>query len=109
MKLFQDFVDEEFDEEDVSSYEWVTDNSCDMLDCMEHHRPANMDGLQWALKRAKDEAKACVDASTASYSKEEKKDIEGTSWTYTTRSRPSTSRRSEVHGWMSGMKNFVVA
>jgi hypothetical protein len=77
MKLFQDFVEEEFDEEDVCSYEWVTDNSCDMSDCMEHHLPANMDGLQWALKHAKDEAKACVDASAARYSKEAKKDIEG--------------------------------
>jgi hypothetical protein len=36
-----------------------------------------MDGLQWALKRATNEAKACVDASAATYSKEAKKDIDG--------------------------------
>jgi hypothetical protein len=81
----QVFVEEKSSEEDVSdvsSYTWVTDNSCDnsgdnSCDCLYHHRPAHMDGLQWALKRATNEAKACVDASAATYSKEAKKDIDG--------------------------------
>lgn len=59
---------------DVSSYTCVTDNSCD---CLRDHRPAHMDGLQWGLKRAKNEAMACVDASAATYSREAKKDING--------------------------------
>ena len=75
MKLFEDYI-EDYSEGDMSSYEWMTDNKCSMSDCMEHHPPPHMNGLQWAIKLAKDEAKACVDASAASYAKEAKKDID---------------------------------
>jgi len=75
MKLFEDYI-EDYSEGVMSSYEWMTDSKCSMSDCMEHHPPPHMNGLQWAFKLAKDEVKACVDASAASYAKEAKKDID---------------------------------
>jgi hypothetical protein len=67
MKLFEDYI-EDYSEGDMSSYEWMTDSKCSMSDYMEHHPPPHMNGLQ--------SAKACVDASAASYAKEAKKDID---------------------------------
>ena len=60
----------------MSSYKWLTDTSCSMSGCMEHHPLDNMDMLQRAIKCAKDEAKACVDDNARRYAKELKKDID---------------------------------